>query len=315
MLFTKRQESELITALKGRGEIPLKFVYLGEGAKKWAVVTKNRLESGGINSIETTLLKKRALEFINTFSNFKEVNIVDIGCGDGTPCIPIIEKLKEKNIPFTYVPIDISKEMLDLAVETVTTRFKGTKCKPFQLDFELGQFSDIIYNLKKEGSVNLMMFLGSTLGNFSDRSRVLTNFRDSMTSDDFLIVGVELTNFAKIDKVLTHYKGKVPEDLLYAIPEIIGMKKSDTEYSVSWNERESQVECFAILKKNVNVHIGSEKFLLEKGERILLCRSVKFTEWVITKLLSDTGFRTELLTTAPDRGYILSMIQPTRYSI
>lgn len=203
--------------------------------------------------------------------------------------------------------------MLDIAIKTVTTKFSGTECKPFQLDFELGQFSDIIYNLKSEGSANLMLFLGSTLGNFSDRNRVLTNFRDSMTSEDFLIIGVELSNFAKIDKIIPHYKGKIIEDLLYFIPEIMGMKRSDTEYVVQWNEKENQIEVFAILKKDVKAKIGEETFMLEKGERLLLARSVKFTEWTITKLLSDTGFRTELLTTAPDRGYILSMIQPTRY--
>ena len=104
-------------------------------------------------------------------------------------------------------------------------------------------------------------------------------------------------------------------DFLYYIPEIIGINRKDTLYNVSWNENKNQVEVRMILKKDVDVKIGSEKFKLEKGEQILLGISVKFTEWTLTKLLSDVGFRTELLTTTEDRGYVLSMVQPTRYSI
>lgn len=47
--LTRQQEIELLTAIQGRGEIPLKFVYLGpKGAKNWDDVATRRsgLESG-----------------------------------------------------------------------------------------------------------------------------------------------------------------------------------------------------------------------------------------------------------------------------
>ena len=168
-----------------------------------------------------------------------------------------------------------------------------------------------MFELKEDGYSNLLLFLGSTLGNHSDRQRVLTNFRDSMSSEDFFIIGVELTNFSKINKILPHYKGKLTENFHYFIPDNIGIKRIETECDVSWNDRLNQVEVKIILKKDSNVNIGSEKFTLEKDEQILLLRSVKFTEWTITKLLSDVGFRTELLTTTEDRGYLLSIAEKT----
>jgi len=136
-----------------------------------------------------------------------------------------------------------------------------------------------------------------------------------MSSEDFFLLGVELTNFSKINKILPPYQGDLPEDFLYFIPEYIGIKKKDTEYTASWNDKLNQVEVKILLKKNANIKIGSEKFTLEKDEQILLSRSVKFAEWTIAKLLSDVGFRTELLTTTRDRGYLLSMVQPTRYGV
>lgn len=314
-MLTKRQEAELVTAIQGRGEVPLKFAYLGEGAKHWDKIAAQRTEGGGINSAEATLLQKRIDDFVRTLTIGQGINIVDIGCGNGYPVFPILSYLAERNIKFTYVPIDISQESLDLAVATVTNEFKGTECKPFQLDFELGQFSDIMYDLKKNGSVNLMLFLGSTLGNHSDLHRVLTNFRDSMTSKDYMIVGVELTNLVKAQNIVHHYEGEAIENFVFATLDYLKAPRQDYKMEVSWNVTENQVEIRVVIQKDILLEIAEEKFILKQGENLLLARSKKFSESVITKLLSDIGFRTELLTTAEDRGYLLTMVQPTRYSI
>ncbi len=315
MLFTKRQESELITAIKGRGEIPLKFVYLGEGAHNWDALAGGRSENGGINSMEGTLLANKASDFIGAFKGVSKINVIDIGCGNGYPGLPIFNELQKQSIPFRYVPVDISAELLDLAEKNVREIFPDIEIQKFQLDFELGNFSDMTYDLKSDGSSNLLLFLGSTLGNFSDRNRVLTNFRDSMSSDDYLINGVELTNFAKIDKIVSHYSLEAVGDFLYYIPEQIGIKREDTEFNATWNERENQVEMRITLKKDVDVTIGNDSFKLEKGESLFLARSMKFAEWSVTKLFSDVGYRNELLTTNADRSYVLSMVQPTRYIV
>jgi uncharacterized SAM-dependent methyltransferase len=312
MILTKRQEAELVTAIQGRGEVPLKFAYLGEGAGNWDQIAKERSEGEGINSVEGSLLKKRINDFISTLNTENGVNLVDIGCGNGIPACPIIEELQSRNIKVTYVPMDISNEMLELAVKTVSEKF-NVDCKPVEMDFELGQFSDVMYEIKQGGSVNLMIFFGSTLGNHSDLNRVLSNFRDSMTSKDYLIVGVELTNLAKVSKIIPHYENKAVEQLVTNTLRFL--KVPDYVYEVLWNERYSQIEMRAKITKDSEVQIANEKFVLQKDESILLARSIKFTEYAVTKLFSDVGFRTELLTTSEDRGYILTMVQPTRYSV
>jgi uncharacterized SAM-dependent methyltransferase len=314
-MFNQRQEAELITSIQGRGEIPLKFAYLGKGAINFDKEARTRAKTGGINMVETELLQRRIKNFLSTFSEIKKLNIIDIGCGNGYPVMPVIDELLKNNIDFRYVPIDISEEMLNISKKNLIKKYGKIEIKSFQLDFELGNFSDLMYELKHDGSTNLLLFLGSTLGNFSDKHRVLTNFRDSMMKDDYLIIGVELTNFSKINKILPYYQGKTSLDFIYFIPEKIGINRIDTRYEVSWNDKLNQVEVKMILKKDILVRIGSERFKLEKDEQILIGRSTKFSEWSITKILSDTGYRTELLTTNKERGYILSMIQPTRYSI
>jgi hypothetical protein len=126
---------------------------------------------------------------------------------------------------------------------------------------------------------------------------------------------VEMTNFSKINKLIPHYQGKMIEKFIYRIPRMIGIKKIDAVYEVNWNDKESQIEGWLSIKNDSKILIGQENFKLEKDERILTMRSVKFNEWTFTKLLSDVGFRTELLATSKDRSYVLSMVQPTRYCV
>lgn len=314
-ILSKRQEAELITAIQGRGEIPLKFAYLGEGAKNWDRIARERSGGEGINSAEGALLEKRVDDFLSTLKPASGINIVDIGCGNGLPVLPILRQLTSNGVPFTYVPLDISKEMMDMAIETVNGHFPGVVCKPIQMDFELGQFSDVMYDLKDKMPVNLLLHLGSTLGNHSDLNRVLSNFRDSMTSRDFLILGVELTNLAKVQMLFPHYENEAVEALVTHAFRYLNVPREAYKYVVAWNEKDSQIEMRAVLAREVPVNFAGEKFSLQQNENLLLGRSIKFTEYSITKLLSDVGFRTELLTTPEDRGYLLAMIQPTRYSV
>lgn len=313
-MFTKKQEFELLTAIKGRGEIPLKFAYLGEGAYNWEAIAKERAKKGGINLIEGKLLSQRTEDFLRKYQGITQLNVIDVGCGDGSPTYPILEKLNEKKIKFNYVPVDISEEMLNLAEKRIKKDF-GVESHKILLDLDSGQFSDKIYSLRKKGTANLLLFLGSTLGNFSDMNRVLSNILESMSSEDYLILGMEMTNLVKAEQLIPHYTNEMVSRLLYFIPNKIGLNNKNSEMVVSWNANENRIEIKLKLKREADIKIGEESFALRKDELVLLARSTKFTEWTFTKLLSDAGFRTELLTTSEDRGYTISMIQPTRYAI
>jgi len=313
-MFTKKQEFELLTAIKGRGEIPLKFAYLGKGAYNWEAIAKERAKKGGINLIERKLLGQRTEDFLRKYGGVTKLNVIDIGCGDASPIYPILEKLNEKKIKFNYVPVDISEEMLNLAEKKIKEDFNINSQK-ILLDLDSGQFSDKIYGLRKKGTANLLLFLGSTLGNFSDMHRVLSNILESMSSEDYLLLGMEMTNLVKAEQLIPHYNAEIVLNLLNFIPRKIGLDNKNSEMLVSWNVSENRIEVKLKLTEDAKVKVGSESFVLKKGELILLARSAKFTEWTFTKLLSDAGFRTDLLTTSEDRGYTLSMIQPTRYSV
>ncbi len=314
-LLSKRQQSELVTAIKGRGEVPMKLQYLGEGAKNWDKIAKARSGGikGGINTLEEQIFKEKGKYFIDRIKG-KEVNLIDMGCGNGEPVIPIIQELQRQKIKFRYVPMDISSTMIDLATRNLKSKFGDLKVHPIQMDFELGNFPDKIYELSEDGSTNLLMFLGSTLGNMADVSRVLTNVRDSMTSNDFFLIGMQFVNYSKISLIMSHYSQKEVGDFFDNILGGIGIGHNDKNWEPTWNEHKSQVEFRTKLLKDVKVHIGRENFDLDKGEVLSLGKSLKFTEANFISMLQDAGFRTEIFTTNQDLSYAMIMVQPTRYA-
>jgi len=314
-MFSKKQEYELITAIRSRGEIPLKFVYMGEGAKLWDEISKK--ESGdGILGMEHGLLMRHINDFFNAFSGVKRLNVVDLGCGNGVPAIPLIRKAKDAGFDVRYVPLDISPELLDMACRNVAAEFPGIRVIPKEIDFEAGNFADVAYEVGQDGYVNFFIFFGNTLGNFSDAGRVLSNFRDSMGSQDYLLIGTELANLSRIDLVVQRYVEHQPICRIHLmLPGKMGIGQADAEYEVSWNDRHQQIESKIRLKRDIDATLGGERIPLKKGERILLMRSKKHTESSLTKLLSDTGFRNEILTTDADRAYIMTLVQPTRFNV
>jgi len=313
--LSKRQQLELITSLSARGEVPLKLSYLGDGAERWVKIANLRTGSDGINSLERDLITKRVGDFLNTFDKDIAINIVDIGCGDGAPAYPIADELVKDNRKFTYIPIDISTQLLKIASDNFKSKYSDIEIVPYELDFELGNFTEAIFQHKSDNSVNLLLFLGSTLGNFSDMGRILTNFRDSMGANDYLLIGMELVNFAKIENLIPHYTVDEVVSLAYMIPEQIGIDSKTSSYEVAWNDKKNQIELSARMKDGLSVKIQQEDIELEKNEKILLARSVKFSEAAFTKLVSEVDLRNELLTVNKNRSYLLSLVQPTRYLV
>jgi uncharacterized SAM-dependent methyltransferase len=315
--FTSRQASELVTAILGRGEIPLKFAYLSkEGVSGWSDVAATRSTDSvrGINRVEANLLISKIDSFLLSCGEFELLNIVDIGCGEGSPVLPLLQALRERSARFRYVPVDISEQMLESASNTIRRHFPSSEIRPVPLDFEYGNFAELTHDLRTPRSKNLLLFLGSTLGNQQDRHRVLTNLRDSMTSADYLIVGVELVNLARLPKLLAHYQGPIVEQFVFSGASAVGLTREHGELNVRFNADLHQVEVGFTLAASQTLTVGSESFKLEGGEQLLLARSHKFSEWVFVKVLQEVGFRIELLTTSAEKGYSLVMCQPSRFA-
>jgi uncharacterized SAM-dependent methyltransferase len=330
-MLSKQQEYELIANLSGLGEIPLKFAYLDDGAQNWLNYLQNSLkEEDSIFKREQSLLNFRINNLFRDIDPRKPINIIDIGCGDGKAIFPIADYLAKKEISFRYVPIDISQNLINVAEQNFRQAFPNIPFKTFLLNLENSIFSNVVYELKEGIYDNLLCFLGNTLGNFRDCSRVLLNFRDAMTDKDKLLIGNGLINMNRVEKTMRSYDPQVEQtqnadrtveyyyyesvrNLVTHTAYKLGFNPENSVYKVFWNESKNTIIFQLNLSSDVTVKFDSREYLFRNGEKITIGRSGKFTEPSLIETMNQVGFRTEFFTTNKTRDYALILVQSSRF--
>lgn len=306
-LKTDRQISELVMALKGRDEVPLKFEYLEEGASYWNDLMSS--EEYKLGNTEINLISEHIKE-IAEYLDLNKISLIDIGCGSGVKGAIISQKLINLGLQINYAALDISESMLVGATEEIK-RIKDIHNVEFhKVDFEEGNFAYITNTLRKlHDCNNLLLLLGHTLGNPADKNRLLTNLRESMTSKDFILIGVELLENQAIDEILSHYKNEKLYNLLFNVLQKLGVKRVDGHFDIVFNEDKSQVEMRFVFDKKVIIDYAEEKIEFEKDQVILLAISYRFTKQVLKDLLEDTGFKVRSIILNNENTYALVLGQ------
>lgn len=315
-IYSIEEEMDILESIEERGEVPIKYDYFGIGSKRWIDIAKSRLreDTKAINILERILLTQKASTIFDSLSlyGYNNFNLIDLGCGDGSPLYPIFQYLRysRPRAAIRYNPIDISPDMLRASSTNVKQGFRvyGGQNK---FDLDKGNFSNLTSKLNRTGFGNLFTFLGSTLGNMPDMRRVLVNVRESMGKDDYFLVGVELVNPKEIGKMMhDYYDVHYVYDLLFTTLEHFGIRKSLGEYRIGFNRKRSQVEAYFTPDKDIHFAIAGKQATLKKGKSLLLARSVKFTVTGLTDLFSKVGFRVEILSTSRENNYAIILVQP-----
>jgi uncharacterized SAM-dependent methyltransferase len=313
--LTKNQELELLSALDSRAESPLKFTYVGDGYREWIDIAEKSREEFSVE-FEEELLKKESLPFIfrGVSPQIETVNIIDFGCGDGMPMLPIFEYLKQHSVSIRYIPVDISQNMLDAARKTILEKFPAIEIIEILFDFEKGEIlEDILEFTKAPNTKNYFFLLGNTLGNFDNTEKVLANLKLSMFPDDSLVIGNQISNLLAASKFIEYYKTKEVFNLVSSTLRNHGMKCPFKEYHVQWNAKQKQIEMTLVLRENKKVVIADCSVEFEKGEEILLAISKKFAEETIVETFNKVGFRIDLFTTNKKKNMCIVAVTPTRY--
>ena len=117
-------------------------------------------------------------------------NIIELGAGDGMKTKELLPNLLEIKADFTYVPIDISQEAIDLLVDNMKQALPDLHINP-----KVGDYFEVMDEVEaQDASPNLVLFLGSNIGNFKDEWAIdlLEHMHQHMRSGDKLLVGFDL---------------------------------------------------------------------------------------------------------------------------
>jgi dimethylhistidine N-methyltransferase len=112
--------------------------------------------------------------------------IVELGSGDGSKTISLVEQFYNINKDIEYLPIDISRK----ALETLTDIFQE-RIPEFKPRCLLGDYCEFLNNLPEDGIPRLFLLLGGNFGNYSsdDGKHLLQKIHALMNKGDMLMLG------------------------------------------------------------------------------------------------------------------------------
>jgi L-histidine N-alpha-methyltransferase len=168
--------------------LPSKYFYDAEGSRLFQRITE--LEEYYLTRCEAEILETQAAEIVDAVLP-GPLRLVELGAGDGLKTEILVRGLLDAGLSFEYVPIDICrKSVLDLA-DSFRHRFDGS----FSVRGIVAEYFNGLASLGWAGRrPNLVLFLGSSVGNFSHAGaqQFFRRLRDSLRPGDFVLVGFDL---------------------------------------------------------------------------------------------------------------------------
>ena len=283
--------SDIITGLKQKQKIlHPKYFYNDAGSKLFEQICK--LDEYYLTRSEIEILESFHVELSMHLVN--EYNLIELGSGSSYKTKFILDILHRKQDNVEYFPIDISN-ILKHSIGHLSTDYDKLKIIGIIDTYEHGLRFVKQYKNKK----NLVMFLGSSFGNFMpDEGKIfLKNISESMKSGDLFLIGLDLKKDAQILEDAYNdsngVTGKFNLNILSRINTELdaNFDLGKFEHDSIFNEHEGKIEMHlrSLTDQKITISKTNDEIYISEGESIITENSYKFTELEIKSMISNSG--------------------------
>lgn len=234
--------------------------------------------------------------------------MAELGSGSSIKTRILISELLESQGPSTYVPVDVSGDFLAKVAQDLEADFDGLTVAPIAAEYhaglqEIGQ---------KPASRRLVLFLGSSLGNFEpeEQEGLLRAAHEALAPGDCFLLGTDLIKEGAIlDSAYNDAAGYTAafnkNILTHLNRRLNGSTDVDSfDHVAFWNPDRSRIEMH--LEANRDTALQFERAGIDipvaKGERIHTENSYKFSPERIAELADASGW-TPVKTWTDERGW------------
>ncbi len=164
-----------------------KFIYNKKGDKLFQDIMA--MPSYYLTDTEFEILETHKDAITTAFTDTSGFDLIELGAGDGKKTKILLKHLVNRGDDFSYLPIDISQNVLDGLEASVQKEIPQVVIKPQQgMYFEVLE-SVAAYNSRKK----VIMVLGSNIGNLLHPQAIdfLTNIQEAMSENDLLFMGFD----------------------------------------------------------------------------------------------------------------------------
>jgi dimethylhistidine N-methyltransferase len=166
--------------------LPSQFFYDEEGSRLFEEICE--LPEYYLTRAETEILESHAADFAVRLPTIE--SLVELGSGSAVKTEHLLRAFEEDERQLRYVPIDVSASALEASVARIEMQHPQLEILPVLAEYETGL--EAIQDL--DLGPMLTIWLGSSIGNLDRESAgaFLARHRETMTSDDRLLVGIDL---------------------------------------------------------------------------------------------------------------------------
>jgi L-histidine N-alpha-methyltransferase len=284
--------SDVRTGLaKSQKELHSKYLYDELGSSLFEAIT--HLPEYGLTRADERLLRRHARDIASLLPS--PLAVIELGSGVGQKTRHLLEAIGS---PLRYYPIDVSADALARCERDLSDIADVHPLVQSYLDGMARATAQ-----RQAGESFLVMFLGSTIGNFERKCAVefLRDLRRSLLPGDRLLIGADLVKDR--DRMLVAYDdptgvtGAFNLNLLGRINRELGgdFQLRDFEHQARWDEDHRRIEMHLRSRLNQTVFIAEADLTVSftAGETIWTESSHKFQLSELEGMADFAGFSVE----------------------
>ncbi len=274
--------------------LPTKYLYDDEGTRLFQMITK--LPEYYLTRSEAEILETHK-DKLSLLMGDEPFNLVELGAGDGHKTRILVEHFLDQKLNFEYVPIDISQLAVDILINSFQKRYNDLNAIGLVAEYTQG----IKWLHKTTHLRNLVLFLGSSIGNFNpnESRRFLQSLWTVLNPDDIVVIGFDLKkDIQLLTKAYNDSQGITRDfnlNLLKRMNEELGGSFNLSKFShyEFYNVHSGAMESYLISQEKQSVYINDLKqlFHFETLESVHTESSYKYSDSDIRHMASQTGFK------------------------
>jgi L-histidine Nalpha-methyltransferase len=281
--------------MRGQKELPSKYLYDEVGSALFEVITL--LPEYGLSRAGARLLKRHGEEIVDRLPS--PVAVAELGSGSGAKTRWILEALSRRQ-PVTYYPIDISRTALSRCWQELG-RIDSVSIVGFERAYLDGLLD--VASRRKTGERLLLLFLGSTIGNF-DRpaaAKFLHEVRHILHAGDALLLATDLEK--SVSDLLLAYDDPAGVTAAFNLNLLARINREldgdfdvpSFEHEARYNPTQRRIEMHLRSTRRQTAHISGASLdvTFENGETIWTESSHKYRCEEAAEMGSRAGFRCE----------------------
>jgi len=276
-----------------------KFFYDARGSKLFDAICE--LPEYYLTRTELSIMQMHMDEIATLVG--PQASLIEFGSGSSLKTRMLLEKLDRLA---AYVPVDISRDHLLSAAESIAADYPAVEVLPLLADF-MQPFD--LPNPRVMPLRNIVYFPGSTIGNYSKEKahNLLQVMHVEAGKDGALLIGVDLQkDIAIIERAYNDEAGVTAEFNLNMLSRInhefgANFDLKRFRHSAIYDVEYGRIEMNLVSECEQVVRIGDQSIHFDKGESILTEHSHKYTLEQFRGMADQAGFVVHKVWTDPEQ--------------